>query len=207
MLKNTFSKQDYEIIEKTILHQSVFCLTQYKIRHCLFNGGTSDTVERTVLERKSAAAVLLFDPILEKVILIEQFRPGPLSHSDNPWLFEIVAGVIEPNEKPDEVAIREAVEEAGCTVLDLIPMCDYYVSPGGSNEYLHIYLGKVDASHASGIHGLADEHEDIRVVCISLDQAFAEMRENRIKTAPAVVALLWLELHLMEVKKLWIVTP
>lgn len=184
---------DYEIIKRETLYKGFFSISRFTLRHRLFQDGWTKAFPLELFERKSAVAILPYDPILDRVILIEQFRLGALADPESPWLIEIPAGVIEPNEKPEEVAYRESMEEAACELLELQPMFQYFVSPGGSNEYLHLYYGRVDASHIDGIHGLDDENEDIRVLNISSQEAFNLMDQGKIKNAPTLIGLLWLK--------------
>jgi ADP-ribose pyrophosphatase len=129
------------------------------------------------------------------VVLIEQFRIGAVESTKNPWLLEIVAGMIGPSESKLEVARREAQEEAGCQLLDIVPICEYLVSPGGSSETISLYCGRVDASQVNGIHGLAEEHEDIRVHVLPLEKALALLRNDGILSATPIIALQWLALN------------
>lgn len=197
-----FSHQDYEIIKREVLYKGVFTLARYHVRHRMHQGNWSVTYTREILERKSAAAVLPYDPVLDHVILIEQFRPGATAHPHSPWLIEVVAGVYD-TETVEEVAIREADEEAGCHILDLYPICDYFVSPGGSNEYLNLYCGRVDASKAGGIHGLPEENEDIRAFSLPFDEALVMFQEGKIKTAPVIISLLWLQINRERLRQVW----
>jgi ADP-ribose pyrophosphatase len=199
-----FTQQDCEIIEREVLYRGIFCLARYHVRFRLFNGGWSDIIQREVLERLSASAVLPYDPILDQVILIEQFRPGTLTHQTSPWLTEIVAGVIEKDQAPEEVARREAVEEANCNISDLHPICEYFPSPGGSNEYLHLYCARIDASQIGGVHGLKNENEDIRAYAISAEEAFKKLEDGLIKTTPAIISLQWLQLNKEKLRNLWL---
>lgn len=192
-LLNTFDHHDYEIIKREVLYKGIFGLSRYTLKHRLFKEGWSKTFSLELFERKSAVAILPYDPILDKVILIQQFRIGALADTESPWLIEIPAGIIESNEKLEEVAHREADEEAGCKLLELEPIFHYFVSPGGSNEHLHLYYGRVDASHIDGIHGLDHENEDIRVLNISSKEAFDLMDQGKIKNAPTLIGLLWLK--------------
>ncbi len=196
-----FTQNDYEISQREVLYQGIFRLTRYHLRHRLFEGGWSDTMQREVLERYSAAAVLPYDPVLDRVILIEQFRPGSIADPESPWLIEIPAGILEKNEQPIEVAHREAIEEAGCDLRDLRLISEYFPSPGGSNEYIHIYCGKVDSKGIGGVHGLKHEQEDIRVLNLPTDEALQLLQSGKIKTSPAIIALLWLQLHRVELQK------
>lgn len=198
-----FSQNDYEIIKREELYKGVFRLARYHLRQRKFNGEWSNTFTRELFERPSAAAILPYDPVLDCVILIEQFRTGAIANPQNPWLLEVVAGIYDESENPSEVAQRECVEEAGSVVLDIYPICEYFVSPGGSNEYLHLYCGRVDASDAGGIHGLADENEDIRAFTLPFDEAFSLLQEGKIKTSPAIISLQWLQLNREWLKQLW----
>lgn len=189
----SLNENDYQILKKEILYQGTYSLVRYHLKHRLFNGEWSPVITRELLERYSAVAVLPYDPILDRVILIEQFRPAAIPANKNPWMIEIVAGCISEGETLEEVAIRESQEEAGCIIQSLHLICDYYVSPGCLNEYLTIYLGKIDATHVEGIYGLVEETEDIRVHNVTTEDALKLLRDGHIKTAPAVVALQWLE--------------
>lgn len=200
---NSFTQSDYEIVKRDILHEGFFRMARYHVRYRLFNGGWSHTVTREVMERPSAAGVLLYDPILDHVVLIEQFRPGAISNPHSPWLMEVVAGVLRPDENVKEVAAKEVREESGCEVLDLYPICEYFVSPGGSNEYFWLYCGRIDASDTGGIHGLQEENEDIRTLTLSVDEAFILLQEGKIKTSPAIISLQWLQLNREWLKQLW----
>lgn len=194
---------NYEILNSEILYEGVFRLTRYHLRFKLFNGGMSKIICRELFERKSAAAVLPYDPVLDKVILIEQFRVGAIQRNENPWLIEIVAGILDTEESPAEVAIREAQEEANCNILHLYPICEYFVSPGGSNEYLSVFCGCIDSTKAGGIYGLHEEDEDIRTHVLSFAEAYQELELGKIKTSPAIVSLQWLKLHREWLRNLW----
>jgi ADP-ribose pyrophosphatase len=198
-----FGKKDYELVKRDLVYAGVFTLARYHVRHKLFHGGWSETFVREVLERFSASAVLPYDPILDRVILIEQFRPGCLANPEGPWCIEIPAGVLVGDDTFESLARNEAEEEAGCSITELNPICDYFVSPGGANEYLHLYCGKVDASHVGGVHGLKHEHEDIRVINVTFDQAIAKLARGEIKTSPAIISLLWLQVNRDKLRQLW----
>jgi ADP-ribose pyrophosphatase len=200
---NTFTQNDYEIVKREVLHEGFLRMARYQVRYRLFDGGWSQTVTREVMERQSAVAILLYDPILDRIVFIEQFRPGATASPENPWLIEIVAGVITPDENIRDVAKREAYEEAGCEVLDIYPVSEYFVSPGGSNEYLWLFCGKIDASDIGGIYGLQEENENIRTFTVSVDEALIMLQEGKIKTSPAIISLQWLQLNREWLKQLW----
>jgi ADP-ribose pyrophosphatase len=197
------TSQNIEIFEKITCYEGFFKLVRYRLKHTLFAGGWSRELLREVLERGEAAAVLPYDPIREQVVMIEQFRPGAIGHSKGAWLWEIVAGILEPEESPSEVAYREAKEEMGCPVSDIIHIGDFFVSPGSTNETTALFCGRVDTSQAGGIHGVATEHEDIQVHVVSFDSALELLQAGKILFAPAIIALQWLALHRDEVKARW----
>jgi ADP-ribose diphosphatase len=203
-IETSFNHHDYEMVAREVLYQGVFRMIRYSLRHRLFSGGWSEVFDREILERYSAIAVLPYDPLLDRVILIEQFRPGSLADPNSPWLIEIPAGIISKQEKPEELAFREATEETGCELTQLKPICETYVSAGGSNEYLHLFCGKVDARHVDGIHGLKNEHEDIRVINLPAEDAFKAVEDLKIKTTPALIALFWLQLNRKHLQAIWL---
>jgi ADP-ribose pyrophosphatase len=115
-----------------------------------------------------------------------------------------VAGIIETNEAAEEVVRREAVEEAGCNILDLVPLYDYLVSPGGTTERIALFCGKVDSTHMGGIYGKMEEGEDIKVHVMSLDSALALLSSGKIISASAIIALQWLALNREYLHKIWL---
>ena len=199
----TFSHDDYEIIKKDVLYKGRFSYLLYHFRHRQFNGEWSPLFHHELLERPSAVAVLPYDPILNKIVLIEQFRAGAANTAHSPWLIEIVAGLQDANETNEVLAKRETQEEAGLNLLDLHPICDYFVSPGASNEYIHLYIGRVDASKAGGIHGLHEENEDIRTYTVPMNEAIEQLKRGDFKNAPTIIALQWLQLHQEWLRDLW----
>ncbi len=194
----------FEILDKEVCYQGFFRLERYRLRHTLFGGGWSGELMRELLERGQAAAILLYDPERDSVVLIEQFRIGALTAPSGPWLLEIVAGIVDEHETGEDVARREAMEEAGCAVLDLIPICEYLVSPGGTSERIKVYCGRVDATEAGGIHGLAHEGEDIRVRVVPFAEALNMLSAGRVDSASPIIALQWLALHREDVRRRWL---
>jgi ADP-ribose pyrophosphatase len=192
------------VLAKEVCYRGFFRLERYRLRHTLFAGGWSEELDRELLERGHAAAVLLYDPACDAVVLVEQFRIGALASPRGPWLIEIVAGIVGPGESGADVARREAVEEAGCTAQDLIPICDYLVSPGGSSERIALFCARVDSRNAGGIHGLAHEGEDIRVRVVPFAEALDMVRDGRIDSASPIIALQWLALNRTEVRRRWL---
>jgi len=161
-------------------------------------------MSREIFERGHAVSVLLYDPDRDEVGLIEQFRPGAYAAGWEPWLIEVVAGIIDPGETPEQVAIREAQEEAGATVTQIEPVCRYLVSPGGTTESMEIFCARVDASKLSGIHGLEHEGEDIRVFTVTADEAIAWVQSGKIANSMTIIALQWLALNRPRLREKWL---
>ncbi len=195
--------RDVELLEKATQFQGYFRIDRYRLRHRLFGGGWGRPIVREVFERGHSVAVLPYDPGRDEVVLIEQFRMGPYAAGAEPWLLEIVAGIVEDGENAEEVARREAVEEAGCHIAEIVPVGGFYVSPGGTSEYVRILCGRVDASKAGGVHGLASEGEDIRVVVLAFRDALAALDGGRVESSSAFAALQWLALHRDDLRRRW----
>ncbi|WP_269934146.1 ADP-ribose diphosphatase [Serratia liquefaciens] len=199
----TLDKNDVEIIARETLYRGFFSLNLYRFRHRLFNGGMSPEIKREIFERGHAAVLLPYDPVRDEVVLIEQLRIAAVDTSSSPWLLEMVAGMIETGESVEDVCRREAQEEAGVVVGRCKPVLSYLASPGGTSERLSIMVGEVDATTAEGIHGLEEEHEDIRVHVVSREQAYRWVEEGAIDNAASVIALQWLALHHESLRKEW----
>lgn len=191
-----FSASDVDVIEQESLFKGFFSMVKYRFRHRLFAGGWSEPMDRELFERGHAAAMLPYDPATDRVVLVEQFRVGALAAEGcSPWQLEIVAGIIEPGEQPAEVVRREAEEEAGLDVGPLHKITRYLSSSGGCSETLDIFVGEVDSTLAGGIHGLAEEGEDIKVHVVSREDAYHWVESGKIENAASIIALQWLQLN------------
>ena len=197
------SSLQYELLAKKPLYSGFFKLNRYRFRQQLFAGGWSQTFEREIFERGHAVAVLLLDPDKEVIALVEQFRPGAVATEENPWVLELVAGMIEKDELPEEVAKRETIEEAGCELLGLEKICEYLVSPGGSTERIWLYLGRVDSDKLSANAGLLDEHEDIRIHQLSVEKAFEQLDAGQFNNAMILIGLQWLRINWPKKAQFW----
>ncbi|KPA53847.1 ADP-ribose pyrophosphatase [Photobacterium leiognathi subsp. mandapamensis] len=198
----SFGMEDVDIVAKETVYQGFFKMVKYRFRHKLFAGGWSGEISREMFERGHAAALLPYDPITDDVVLIEQFRVGAMAAGCAPWQLEIVAGMIDhQDESVEDVVKREAVEEAGLTVSAIEKVTRYLSSSGGCSEMLDIFVGTVDSTQASGIHGLAEESEDIRVHVVSREQAYEWVESGKIENAATIIALQWLQLHYSRLQK------
>lgn len=186
-----------EIRSRRISYADFFALEDLVLRAERFEGGMTEPLRRAVFLGMDAAIVLPYDPIRDRVLLVEQLRLGPIGRADpDTWLLEPVAGHVDPGEKPEEAARREAWEEAGLTLHRLEPVSDSYPSPGASSEYHYIYVGLADLPDgADGVSGMETEGENIRSHLLDFD-AFMDMLETRrLRVGPLALAGYWLARH------------
>lgn len=189
-------KYKFHLVNKKIVFQGYHHIELLEFSFDKFTGGQSRVINREVFSRKPCVGIIPYDPKRKEIILIEQIRPGPISNKQsNPWLLEIVAGIIDDNEDPNTSALREAKEEANCNITQLIPIYEYYVSPGCSNETITIYCGITDTSNSGGIHGLSDEDEDIKVYVVKLEEAVNLLASGKIINAATIIAIQWLAIN------------
>lgn len=160
-------------------------------------------MDREVFERGTAAAVLPYDPVQDKVLMIEQFRPGAYLADDNAWQLEPVAGLCDPGETPEMTARREAIEEAKCDVTTMVSICDYHVSPGCVNELVSLYCGKADLSSPALIAGEAAEDEETEIHVLDFARVMESLQKGEFRYALTIIALQWLAMHRDELRAAW----
>jgi ADP-ribose pyrophosphatase len=192
------------INERETVYRGFFRVDRFLLRHRLFAGGWSAELSREVFLRHDAAGILLYDPQRDEIVLIEQFRLAAHLAGFAAWQLEIVAGIIDSGESAAAVARREAEEEAGLAVIgEVVPIHRFMTSPGGSTETVDLFCGRVDASAAGGIHGLADESEDIRAVVKSYAEAMGLLNAGKIENGYTLLALHWLAANREALRRQW----
>ncbi|MEK0083804.1 NUDIX domain-containing protein [Benzoatithermus flavus] len=192
-----------EILERERLHDGFFKLDRLKLRHERFAGGWTPPLSRELFIQRPAVVVLPYDPVQDRVVLVEQFRTGCLEHPGDPWLIEAPAGLIDTEETPEAVARREVREETGLEVGRLAPVCIYHSTPGGTTERVHAFVAEVTAPESGGVFGLPDEHEDIRTHVLAAEEAFAWVEAGRIIAANGLIPLMWLRIHRDRLRREW----
>jgi ADP-ribose pyrophosphatase len=205
------NSKDVNVIAKTTPFKGYFRIDRYRLTHRLFEGGWSGEMTREVFERGHAVTAVLFDADRDCLVMVEQFRigayaalaAGVLPADASPWLIENIAGIIEDGEDPAEVARREAREEADCEIQELFPACHYLASPGASSESVQVFCARVDAGQAGGIHGLTEEHENIRVRVVPVAEALQWLDEGRFNNAMTMIGLQWFRLHHVALRARW----
>jgi len=186
-------KKEWEFLGEEAIYDGFYSLSRVEFRHTKFDGGWTGIVNREVLNRGHVIGVLAHDPSTDQIALVEQFRYGARHEPDNPWLIEVIAGMVESGEQPQEVAVREAKEEAGLDLRNLKLIRQYYSSPSSTTEQVYVYYAETDLSGVGGVHGLDAEDEDILVHVVSADEAIQMMDKGVIKNAISVIAMQWFQ--------------
>jgi len=189
--------KDVEIVDFKRPYTNYFTLEEVNLRFRRFDGSLSAPVNRAGFVGGDAATVLPWDPASDSVLLVEQFRTGPLLRGDpRPWTLEPIAGRVDAGETPEAAVRREAMEEAGLKLGALHHVADYYPSPGAVTEYVFSYVAETDLSGRGGeIGGQVDEHEDIRAHVIPFEQLMRLITSGEAATGPLILSALWLERH------------
>lgn len=186
---------DYKILDQNTVYDGFFKIEKLELQYEKFTSGQIKPQVREVFERRQAAAVIPYDPVRDEILWIEQFRPGALQAGFYPWIIETIAGMIEPGETPEEVVIRESIEEAGCAIRDIEKIASYLVSPGGTSEVIHLFYARTDTSQITKYHGLIEEGEDIRTHILSFTDSLKWYQEGKLNSATPMLSMQWLILN------------
>jgi ADP-ribose pyrophosphatase len=186
-----------KIVKENREYDGFFKIDKAVLQYEKFNGNMSQEITRLNFERGDSVAILLYDEEKDSVVLINQFRYPAYVNEGPGWILEIVAGIMEDGQDAVSIARKELLEEAGYEVGDLKFISKFYVSPGGTSERIHLYLGLAHRKVGSG-GGLTSEHEDIQVMEISLDEAMRMVETGEICDAKTIIALQWLKLRKIE---------
>lgn len=190
-----FHREDVEVQQRETVYDGFFTMQKLTLRHRLFEGGWGPAVSRELFVRGDAVAAVLYDPAHDLIGLVEQFRIGAMEEENGPWCLEVVAGMMESGETPEDVVRREMLEETSIEADQIEYICNYMTSPGGTNEKLHLYCALTDLSSAGGIHGLEEEGEDIKVRVLAAQPVFDAMLKGRFNNAATLICLQWLQLN------------
>jgi nudix-type nucleoside diphosphatase (YffH/AdpP family) len=191
------TRADVQTNARSYPYAHYFAVEAYKLNYRRFDGSFSEEVSYASFGATDAALVLPYDPVRDRVLLVEQFRMGPWTRGDRvPWQLEPVAGRVDAGETPESTAMREAQEEAGLELKGLELISRGYPSPGCSNVYFYTYLGLADLPDgAAGTGGLATENEDIRSHVLGFEEAMQMLARGEIRVVPLQMALFWLANH------------
>lgn len=194
------TEKNTKVLARELCYQGFYRMEKLQLQHRLFSGAMGPVINRELFVRPDAVCVLPYDQATDSVVLLEQFRVGALDKSPHPWLLEVVAGLIDEGEKPEHTAIREAREEAGLEFSQLLPVLQYYPSPGGSDERVHLYIGLCSVAGVHGrVMGVAEEGEDIRAHVLGFEHAMQRLACGEVDNAAAIICLQWLALNKQQV--------
>ncbi|WP_424990096.1 NUDIX domain-containing protein [Fluviibacterium sp. S390] len=188
-------RDDLTVQHKSYGYYQYFTVVDYIYDHAHFDGTRSEALTRGVFMASDAVTVLPYDPVRDRVLVIEQLRAAPLARGDRGlWLMEPVAGRIEPADDPEDTAIREAWEEAHVQVTGLHKIGEYYPSTGAFSEYLYSFIGLADLPDDAGkLAGLDIEGEDIRGHVMSRTGLMAAITRGDIPVGPLMISAYWLD--------------
>lgn len=186
-----------EIKQSRTEHDGFVKITRATLRFQRFDGEMSEEITRFHYHRSDAVAVLIYDEVNQRVLLIRQFRYAVFAKTRDGWLTECVAGMMEENETPMEVARREVLEETGLSLQRAELLAHYFFSPGGCSDRVHLFLGTVENSDQPvGIAGLQSEGEEIQAEWVPLQEALKWVDEGKIVDGKTIIALTLLERRL-----------
>lgn len=197
-------RNDTKLVLEETLHAGFFRMVRLHLQHRLFKGGWSKLIEREVVLHGCVGAIVPYDPKTDMVVLLEEFRNGKFAAGDNqPWSISIAAGMIEERENPEKMARREMLEETGCEVGRIEEAMTFYSMPGGSSQRMTIFCAEVSVENVGGIHGLAEEGEDIRVFSVSYNRCKEMLENNEFDNAASIIGIEWLGRNRDRLRRLW----
>lgn len=187
----------WETAAKSTPYSDFFKMDDYQVRVETFDGTITEPMQRAVFIGMDAALVLPYDPVRDRVLVVEQFRMGPMGRGDPfPWQCEPIAGHVDPGETPEQSARREAMEEAGLELGRLEVVAQGYPAPGAVSEFYYLYVGLADLPDGiTGVSGLASEGENIRSHILSYDALMEMLETQKSANIPLALAGYWLARH------------
>ena len=188
---------DVDIRARRLPYSRFFAVEELELSHKMHDGTATGEMLRAGFLMADAVTVLPYDPIRDRVLVIEQFRVGPYLRADkHPWMVEPIAGRVDPGEEPEATARREVEEESGASVATLHKIAEYYPSSGAISEYVYSYIGIADLpDDITGIAGLESEHEDIASTLLSFDALMQMCDAGQLDVGPLYMSALWLARH------------
>ena len=154
------------------------------------------TQKREVYDRGNGAAILLYNTAQKTVILTRQFRlPTYLNGNETGMMIEVCAGLLD-EDHPEQCIIRETEEETGYRLTTVRKVMETYPSPGAVTEILYLFVGEYDQSmKVSEGGGLAHEEENIDVLEMTFEEAYAMIESGKIQDAKTILLLQYAKIN------------
>ncbi len=148
-----------------------------------FPNGTIGELEMVRHSGASAVVAFLNEPGMDpEVLLIRQYR-----YAADGYVYEIPAGRLDPDERPETCALRELREETGYSAADVVLLTTIFTTPGFTDERIHLFLATGLTSGESSL----ETDEILELVPMPLAKALAMVESGEIQDAKTVVALLF----------------
>ncbi|HIJ85602.1 MAG: NUDIX protein [Magnetococcales bacterium] len=186
---------DVEIIETKEMYRGFFRLFKVLLRYRRFDGQMSGTIALEALERGEGVAIILYDPLKDYVGLVQQFRIGAHLRENKGWVIELAAGSCQGHADVKAVALKEVREETGWSPSVLEHVNTFYISPSGTTERIHLFLGIFDSKIPPSATGVREEEEDIRTLCLPFQEVLDMMVRGEINAASVILGMQWLQLN------------
>ena len=193
------------VLADEVVWDGRFPLQRVRFRYTRFDGTPSSELTWELWRRGRGCAVLPYDPVRDSVALIGLFRLPALAAGFPPVMTECPAGLVEDGEDPEDAARREVAEEARLQPERMERIGRFMLMQGGCDETMFLYAARVALPEAAdaGTHGLVQEGEDIRVLILPAEEAFALLDANRIENVTAGLCLWWLRHHRARLRQEW----
>ena len=170
------------------------------VRYREADRGPERNVRREIMRARDAVAVIAWDPRLERLVLIRQFRVAAHLANGRGMTVEVVAGLIE-NGNEEATVRNELREEAGLKASRVERLCTTLTSPGMTDERVSYWFAEVDAANLVAQAGLDEETEETFPFTCTLDEALVAVDENRVSNGIAMFAILFFARHFARLTK------
>ncbi|MEI2682262.1 GDP-mannose pyrophosphatase NudK [Erwinia aphidicola] len=176
-----------DVIKNKILSENWFTLRNFTYEITAKDGSTLRH-KREVYDRGNGATILLYNRDKNSVVLTRQFRIATwVNGNPSGMLIEACAGLLD-DDSPEDCIRKEAIEETGYAVGEVEKLYELYMSPGGVTELIHFFAAEYcDAQRDNAGGGVEDE--DIDVLEVTFPEAWAMVKDGRIKDGKTVTLL------------------
>lgn len=182
------------IEEKKTIFDDFFKVEEAYLRFEQFNGQMSPRIRRLNMERGNSVAIVILNKDTNQLVMVTQFRYPTYQNGDG-WTIEIIAGMVDPGETPEQTLKRELDEEIGLKLETFERIAAFYPSPGGSSEQIHLYYAEVSGEKAKykQTGGLLSHGEDVKAIELSLQDALSKVKSGEIVDAKTIIGVYWME--------------